>query len=123
MRFWVSAVCFALVVAVIGLNGFEAAGQGKKKIPTKQVMKVAMKGGLCAKVAKGDATEKQKKQLLALFTALSKNSPPEGSKESWEAKTSALVAAAKAAVAGDEGAGEKLKKAANCKACHDVHKG
>ncbi len=43
--------------------------------------------------------------------------------ESWKSKTTALIKAAQLAVDGKKGAGAALKKAANCKACHNVHKG
>ena len=81
-----------------------------------------MKGGLCKKVAEEKGTKEDKATLLENFTSLSENKPPKGGSDSWKTKTSALVAAAKAAVADDAGYGEKLKAAATCKACHDVHR-
>jgi hypothetical protein len=92
------------------------------KYTTKQVMKTAMKGGLLKKVASGDASDEEKKQLHEMLVALSKNKPKKGEAESWKELTSALVKAGKAAVDGDADAGEMLKKASNCKACHDKHK-
>lgn len=89
----------------------------------KKVMKAAMKGGLCKSVASGKASDDQKKELLELFQSLAKATPPEGDDDSWKAKTGALVEGAQAAVDGKSDAGAKLKKAANCKACHDAHKG
>jgi hypothetical protein len=89
----------------------------------KDVMKGAMKGGLCKTVAEGKASEAQKKELLELFEALHKAKPPKGEDKSWDEKTAALVDAVKAAIDGKQGASEQLKKAANCKACHDTHKG
>jgi hypothetical protein len=82
----------------------------------------AMKGGLCKKVASGSASDEDKAALVEMFVALAANKPPKGEAASWKAKTGALVKAAKAAAAGDEGAGAALKKAANCGACHKVHK-
>jgi hypothetical protein len=102
--------------------GENNAGE-KAKYTIPQVMKKAMKGGLCGKVASGKASDEEKAQLVELFTALSQNTPPQGDAKSWKEKTSALVDAAKKAAKGDEGAGAALKKAAVCKACHDVHKG
>ena len=79
-------------------------------------MQKAMKSGLCKKVANGKANEDEKKQLVELFTALSKIPCPKGEEKDWKEKTSALLAAAKA----DDG--KALGKASNCKACHDEHK-
>jgi hypothetical protein len=80
-------------------------------------MQKAMKGGLCAKVASGKASEAEQKQLVSLFEGLAKTDPPKGDAEAWKAKTKALLDAAKA----NDGAA--LKKAANCAACHKEHKG
>jgi surface antigen len=88
----------------------------------KKVMKAAMKGGLCKTVASGKGTDDQKKELLELFQGLANATPPEGESDSWKSKTGALVEGAQAAVDGKSDAGAKLKKAANCKACHDAHK-
>lgn len=92
------------------------------KYTTKDVMKTAMKGGLLKKVASGDASAEEKKQLHEMLVALAKNKPAKGEAESWKELTSALVKAGKSAVDGDEKAGEMLTKASNCKACHDPHK-
>ena len=51
------------------------------------------------------------------------NKPPKGEEESWKAKTGALLSAAKECAEGKEGAGDKLKAAANCMECHKAHKG
>ncbi len=92
------------------------------KYTTKEVMKTAMKGGLLKKVAAGEASDEEKKQLHGMLVALSKNEPKKGEADSWKELTSALVKAGKAAVDGTDDAGEMLKKASNCKACHDKHK-
>jgi hypothetical protein len=57
------------------------------------------------------------------FEDLAKANPPKGSPENWKTKTTALVDAAQAVVEGSAGSGAALKKAANCKACHETHKG
>lgn len=103
---------FALVLV---LDGSVQSGE-KDKITIKTVMKKAMAGGLCKKVASGEANAEEKKELVALFTALNKATPPKGDEKSWAEKTKALLDAAKADDAG------ALKKAANCKACHSEHK-
>jgi hypothetical protein len=96
----------------------EANSEEKKpKYTIKQVMAKAMRGGLCAKVASGKASDDEKATLVAMFVALGENKPPKGEADSWKDKTTALVDAAKA------GDGAKLKKAATCAACHSLHKG
>ena len=115
----------ASVVAVLGWTIFTvtSGAQDDKKVAIKEVMQVAMKGGLCKKVASGEATAEEKKKLAGLFAALHENKPPRGEQASWDEKTKALVDAANDVLAGKEGAGEKLRGAANCNACHTAHKG
>jgi len=95
----------------------------EKKASIKMVMKVAMKGGLAKKVASGNASAEEKKQLVALVTDLAAAKPPKGEADSWKAKTGALVEAATHAAEGKDGAGAALMKAMNCGACHKAHKG
>ncbi len=116
---------FAAVIATLSLAlllGENSAGE-KAKHTIPQVMAKAMKGGLCKKVAQGKANDDEKKQLVELFTSLTKNEPPKGEAKDWKEKTSALLAAAKKAADGDEAGAKSLGKLANCKACHDAHKG
>ena len=117
-----------LVASVVVVGGWvvlsmTSGAQEDKKVAIKEVMQVAMKGGLCAKVAKGEASPEEKKKLAGLFAALHENKPPRGEQSSWDAKTKALVDAANDVLAGKEGAGAKLREAANCMACHTAHKG
>ncbi len=118
-----------LVIAAV----FVIAGSGfawvddddaKPKYTSKQVMGKVFKGpkALKAKIAKGTATDAEKKMALAYLEALAKNKPKKGDAESWKKKTAALVKAAKDVVAGKEGAVKALNAASNCKACHDSHK-
>jgi hypothetical protein len=117
----VASVIMALGWVAVGMNS--GAQDTKEKASIKEVMKIAMKGGLTAKVQKGEATEEEKKKLAGLFAALHENAPPKGEKSSWDEKTKALVDAANAVLKGEAGAGDKLKTAANCAACHSAHKG
>ncbi len=121
MQIRIPLMAAVLVVFAASLATISAEG----KISTKDVMEKCMKGdgALCKKVASGKASKDEKATLLENFTSLSENKPPKGDADSWKTKTGALVAAAKAAVADDNGYQDKLKAAANCKACHDVHKG
>lgn len=82
-----------------------------------------MKGALAKTVYTGKATAKQKEELLELFKDLAKAKPPKGTEKDWKKKTGALVDAARDQVDGKSGAEPQIKKAANCKACHDAHRG
>lgn len=117
----VAAVVVAFAWIAFGLATGKA--QDDKKATIKEVMKIAMKGGLCGKVAKGEATEEEKKKLAGLFAALHENKPPKGDAASWEKKTKALVDAANDILAGKADGADKLKAAAKCADCHEVHKG
>lgn len=114
-----------LVLGVVGLSGVFTTAQEKKaepKFKIADVMKEAMKGGLCGKVAEGKASKEETAKLIEMFTALGQNTPPKGEAASWKEKTSALLTAAKECADGKEGAGKKLMAAAKCAACHDVHR-
>jgi len=116
------AVVMMGLVAVALVSGVAMADKGKdSKYSTEEIMK-AVKGGLVTKVIKGEATEEEKKLTIAMLESLGKNHPHKGSEGSWKEKTDALLAAAKGTVEGKPGADAKLKKAINCKACHDEHK-
>lgn len=108
---------FATVALALVLSGTQADGQEQPKYKIKEVMKEAMAGKLCAKVAGGMASQQEKDKLVVLFTALHANTPPKGAAESWKTRTKALLDAAKA------GDGDALKKAADCKSCHMEFKG
>ena len=120
-KLFVAAVM--LSCAWVAFNVATGVAQDDKKVAIKEVMKVAMKGGLCKKVADGKASDEEKKKLAGLFAALHDNKPPKGEQASWDEKTKALVDAANAVLKGEAGGGDKLKAAANCMACHSAHKG
>ena len=104
------------------LAGATAAAQEAKTI--KDVM-AAHKGkeSFHAKIVGGMGTDEDHKKLLGLYEVLATQKPAKGDEASWKEKTSAMVAAAKDVVEKKAGALDTLKKATNCKACHDVHKG
>lgn len=117
-----------LIVACVVIAGgwlavSVATSAEDEKLSIKDVMKTCMKGGLCKKVAGGEASKEEKDKLVAQFKAMCEAKPPKGDEESWKTKTAALLEAAKECAEGKEGAGEKLQKAANCMACHSAHKG
>lgn len=104
------------MLAIVATTWLTAHAADKPKHTIKEVMKIAMKGGLNKKVADGGASDAEKKQLVELLESLAANTPKKGDAGDWNTKTGALVAAAK----GTDGA--VLLKAANCKSCHDAHK-
>jgi len=118
---WSAALAFVCSTAfVLSAHAQEA------KFKIKEVMAKCMKPGgpeLCKKVAGGGATAEEKKELVEMFTALAANKPPKGEEASWKEFTGALLSAAKEAHEGKDGAGDKLKKAANCAGCHKAHRG
>ena len=67
-------------------------------------------------IIEGMATDEQNAQFVDYVENLAQFKPRKGDAASWKEKTDALIAAAK----GSDSAA--LKKAANCKACHSVHK-
>ena len=112
--------------ALGGLATYRAADSDKPKYSIEEIMDKAHKGkqnSLLSKVVGGKANADQKKELLSLYQDLAKNKPEKGSQDDWKKRTSALVSAAKEAVDGKPGAGPKIAKAANCKACHTLHRG
>lgn len=123
--------CIAALIAAVTISTFAFAQDSdkvKKAKPmhtVKEVMAVTMapKGDkLNKKVLSGEASDKEKLQLLDLFITLGENEAPHGDQASWAKFTnSAAIAAAKVAV-GREGAIAELKAATNCKKCHDAHK-
>jgi hypothetical protein len=120
--------CLVLVALLAGVTlaaRLELVRAGEKNEPkykTKEVMKLAHKDGLLKKVLEGDASKEDKQMLLDLYVALSLNPPKKGEADSWKMKTAALVDCAKSVVANSDGGIDKLKKAADCKGCHSVHK-
>ena len=88
------------------------------------VMETANEGknSLYDRVVGGKGTPEEAKKLSELYQALPSLKPPKGDTKSWKEKATALAAAAKEVVDKKAGALEKLKAAANCKACHSIHK-
>ena len=113
------AALFSGIMVMVCMIAVPTAAE---KYSTKDVMKKAFKGGLLKKVAGGTASDEEKKELQSMLVSLSKNKPKKGEADSWKKLTGALVKAGDGAVKGDPKAGDMLKKAANCKACHNSHK-
>lgn len=94
----------------------------KPKYTIKQVMKKAHKDGLMKKLAMGEGSKEDAKELLELYEALGESKPPRGAAENWKKMTQEMVDAAQDVVHGKKDAGHRLTKAANCMGCHRMHK-
>ena len=124
--------CFGvglLAVALMFAGGILNAGiaapmvqdeEGPRSIEV--VMEKAMKGGLAKKVASGQASDKEKAELLDMLVDLVENEPPKGDAVQWKMMSGKLMIDAAKVVVGRKGATEELAKSMNCKACHDVFK-
>lgn len=112
------------LIAVAATFGLVSIASADDHEIIESVMKKGMKGknSLVAKVKSGKASEAEVKQLHEMFVKLAKTKPEKGGMDSWKAKTSALVAATELIIKGDPKGRAALNKAANCKACHKVHK-
>ncbi|SRR5579875_1191895 len=124
VKYFVMAVMTMGLAASLGM--FRAADEDKPKYDIEEIMEKAHKppkNSLFVQVAKGTASKEQQKQLLEYYQELAKNKPEKGDIKDWQKRTSALVKATKDVIDGKEGAGQNLMKAANCKACHQVHRG
>lgn len=114
MRFVAAGlVAFLALVLVVG-DQYQAG----EKITISDVMVKVHKTGLHTKVAQGKASEAEKKQLVEMYTALHKATPPKGDAEAWKKTTKAMLDAAEGAAKGDDKAAKSLAKLVNCKTCH-----
>ncbi|MBL9143690.1 MAG: hypothetical protein JNM99_08385 [Verrucomicrobiaceae bacterium] len=77
----------------------------------------------CKKVAAGTASDAELADILKSYQAMCGAKPPKGTQASWTEKCQALIAAVKQLQAKDASGAAAFKKAVNCKACHEVHKG
>ncbi len=77
----------------------------------------------CKKVAGGTASDSELADILKSYQAMCGAKPPKGTQASWTEKCQALIAAVKKIQAKDASGTADFKKAVNCKACHEVHKG
>jgi len=122
-----TAVIITVAACLAGGFTINAVAEGGKKqeMTVKQVMKDKMKGDTSAikKAIKGELSKEEVSSLLAAVKTMIDNKPPKGDEASWKEKCDALVSACEKLEKGEAGAGDAVKAAANCKACHDVHKG
>jgi len=131
-RAWQLAGWSLLAVFTVGMihtvvHAQQEAEEAKPKHAIKEVMQgnhLAPEGGksLRDRVLAGDASPKEKQQLLDLYISLAENKPPRGELEAFQKKTRAVILAAAKVVVGREGADKELARATNCAACHRDHK-
>jgi hypothetical protein len=118
---------FSLALSLAGGLAVKSFAEGEKKEDSAigKVMKDHFKGDTSdiKKAAKGELDKEKTAALLAAVKTLGPAKPQKGDAASWKEKTDALTAALEKLEKGDAKAGEAVKAAANCKACHDVHKG
>jgi len=115
-----------IATAVLSAMAFAplALAAGKPKYTIKEVMKEIHKGddNIGKRAVKGQASKEDINKMVEYYASLPLNEPPRGEKESWLAKTTALVKASQELKAGSPSAVEHYKQAANCKGCHEAHK-
>ena len=111
----------SVFVALAAFTSFASAKKGEQHEIFEEIMKKGFKStkekpALLKKVVDGTATVEEKTKLAEYIKKLVTLKPPEGGADSWKKKTQALNSAM---MKNDLKA---LKNAANCKACHKVHK-
>jgi predicted RNase H-related nuclease YkuK (DUF458 family) len=94
-----------------------------------EIMKVGFKSdkrkgtkSLLDRITEGTATKKESKQFMAMLLDLESHHVEKGTQEDYVGKTDALVYAMAGVLAQKDGSVDALKKAANCKACHEAHR-
>jgi len=120
-----SSLSLVVATAFCAVASTSFAGDKSEDHETiEMVMKKGMKGktALVAKVKSGKGSKEDLKKLHEMFVKLAATKPEKGDLSSWKAKTSALVKATDGLLKGDAKAKGALNKAANCKACHKIHK-
>lgn len=120
ISFIVVSACAFSVVLPGGRTRADAPTEPKHTIA--EVMRDVMKKGQWKKLASGEASKEDADKLVALFEDLARNQPSHGTAKSWEEKTQVIFKAAQAAAKHEEGAGDRLKKAIDCRSCHQAHK-
>lgn len=118
--------CWGIGLVALLFGVVATSSGGADDAPTiKDVMKKIHSGKppVCGKISKGEASKEEKELAVKMYEALAKSKPPKGDEAGWKEKTGALLAAAKACLADEKDGVDKYKKAVNCKACHEAHKG
>ena len=118
----------SLIATVVLGGGAMAVNNARAAKTVKEVMKLAHKDPIAGKetllkiILAGSAKDEQKKQLLDLYIDMFEGEPKKGDAGEWKMQAGAAVLSAAKVVLGREGAIDELKKASDCKSCHDKFK-
>ena len=122
---FLTKLTLAAVIAVSALSSsLNADHHESHELDLSTIMKKGHKGktSLVAKVKNGEASEAELKELIGMYLAMEKLTPPMGDAASWKEKTAKLASTSINVFAKTDGALDAFSKAVNCKACHKVHK-
>ena len=113
-----------IAAAILAGASIASADKGEHHEAFEKIMKNGFKGktSLVTKATEGTASAAEIKKLQGMLTELAGLKPTRGEMSSWKEKTAALIKAGNLLAKGDKSGGAALKKAANCKACHNAHK-
>lgn len=114
----------ARLFAAVAMFSTVTVSQGADDDRIKEAMKGGFKGdtSLAKLASEGKASKEDIAKLKAYCETMVKVVPPVGDEASWKAKTEALLKSVVDLEAGVADAPKAFEKAANCKACHEVHK-
>ena len=118
-KFKTTSVC-----AAIAMFSAVSVSHGAGDDAIKEAMKGGFKGdtSLAKLASEGKASKEDIAKLKAYVESLVKAKPPVGDDASWKTKTEALLKSVVDLESGAADAPKAFEKAANCKACHEVHK-
>lgn len=119
------AITSLVACLTAGLTWKSFAEDKKAGASVKDVMKEKFKGDTSdiKKATKGELSKEEIASLLASVKSMGGQKPKKGDEASWKEKCASLVSAVEKLEKGEASAGDAVKAAANCKACHDMHKG
>ncbi len=120
---WKITVLLGVSVVALPWGLSHADDQKDPQHSVVDIMNATMKKGQWKKLANGEASPADAEKLVKLFDELHLTKAPHGDAKSWNEKTTELWEAAQAAAKGEPGAADRLKTAANCRMCHQAHKG
>ncbi len=114
----------ATAAALLALSGCSTFSNTKPSMTTEEIMEEGFKGktSMAARLGENTASNADKMRMVYLTEQLELNAPPKGSHASWEEKTASLNRAAIALADNLPASLESWRAAADCKACHSVHK-
>src|SRR5262249_54589160 len=126
------------LLGVVSLLGGLAGAQGGRTVSIKDIMKklhggsnsplTTIRADLQADPPDSPESQRAAKDFVTYGSALGKNNPPKGDKQSWDRLTSQYVENAKSLDAAAQRKDQKAALAAHtqlnnmCKNCHNVHR-